>query len=106
MAHSKMKDRADVFASRKHFQSDTQRRLYGTQGPASVVRRVEVSAIDATALVAQMEEHIARAGETWKSIVRRAISLGARPRRGRSPKCAADTPLFAEKRRRAGLPHL
>jgi hypothetical protein len=30
-----MKDRPDVFASRKHFQSDTQRRLYGTQGPAS-----------------------------------------------------------------------
>ena len=61
MAHLKMKDRADVFASRKHFQSDTQRRLYGTQGPASAVRRVEVSAIDATALIAQMEEHIARA---------------------------------------------
>ena len=61
VAHVKMKDRPDVFASRKHFQSDTQRRLYGTQGPASAVRRVEVSAIDATALVAQMEEHIARA---------------------------------------------
>src|SRR3984957_20864118 len=61
VAHVKMKDRPDVFASRKHFQSDTQRRLYGTQGPASAVRRVEVSAIDATALVAPMEEHIARA---------------------------------------------
>jgi hypothetical protein len=82
MAHLKMKDRADVFASRKHFQSDTQRRLYGTQGPASAVRRVEVSAIDATALVAQMEEHIcARRSETWKGIVRRAtiIDWGARP---------------------------
>ena len=61
MAHLKMKDRPDVFASRKHFQSDTQRHLYGTQGPASAVRRIEVSAIVATALVAQMEEHIARA---------------------------------------------
>jgi hypothetical protein len=61
MAHLKMKDRPDVFASRKHFQSDAQRRLYGTLGPASAVRRIEVSAIVATALVAQMEEHIARA---------------------------------------------
>ena len=57
----KMKDRPDVFASRKYFQSDTQRHLYGTQGPASAVRRIEVSAVVATALVAQMEDHIARA---------------------------------------------
>jgi hypothetical protein len=61
MAHLKTKHRADVFASRKHFQSDTQRHLYGTQGPASAVRKVEVSAVDAMALVAQMEQHIARA---------------------------------------------
>jgi hypothetical protein len=61
VARLKMKDRPDVFASRKHFQSDAQRRLYGTQGPASAVRKVEVSAIDATALVTQMEKHIARA---------------------------------------------
>jgi hypothetical protein len=33
----------------------------GRLGAASVVRRVEVSAVDATALVAQMEEHTARA---------------------------------------------
>src|SRR3984885_9615810 len=61
MAHLKMKDRPDVFASRKHFQSDTQRHLYGTQGPASAVRRIEGSAIVAPAIVAQMEDHIARA---------------------------------------------
>jgi hypothetical protein len=55
-----MKDRPDVFAARKQYGSDIQRQ-YGTLGAASVVRRVEVSAVDATALVAQMEEHTARA---------------------------------------------
>jgi hypothetical protein len=55
VARLKMKDRPDVFAARKQYGSDTQRRA------ASVVRRVEVSAVDATALVAQMEKHTARA---------------------------------------------
>jgi hypothetical protein len=60
VAPLKMKDRPDVFAARKQYGSDTQRQ-YGKLGAASVVRRVEVSAVDATALVAQMEEHTARA---------------------------------------------
>jgi hypothetical protein len=60
VAPLKMKDRPDVFAARKQYGSDIQRQ-YGKLGAASVVRRVEVSAVDATALVAQMEEHTARA---------------------------------------------
>ena len=60
LARLKMKNRPDVFAARKQYGSDTQRQ-YGKLGAASVVRRVEVPAVDATALVAQMEKHTARA---------------------------------------------
>jgi hypothetical protein len=61
VARLKMKDRPDVFAARKQYGSDNQRLLYGKLGAASAVRRVEVSAVDATALVAKMEEHAAHA---------------------------------------------
>jgi hypothetical protein len=55
VARLKMKDRTDVLASREQFQSDIQRTLYGTQGAASAVRRVDAAGADATALVAQLE---------------------------------------------------
>jgi hypothetical protein len=49
-----------TYLQRESNMGDTQRQ-YGKLGAASVVRRVEVSAVDATALVTQMEEHTARA---------------------------------------------
>jgi hypothetical protein len=48
-----MIDRTDVLAARQQFRSDTQRKLYGTQGAASEVRKIDVTGIDTARLVAQ-----------------------------------------------------
>jgi hypothetical protein len=51
----------DVLASRGQYRSDIQRLLYGTLGAASAIRKVDVSTVDATALVAQIDNQTARA---------------------------------------------
>jgi hypothetical protein len=55
VARLKMKDRADVLAAREQFRSDIERKLYGTQGAASAVRKIDVAGIDTAGLVAQLE---------------------------------------------------
>jgi hypothetical protein len=55
-ARVKMKKRSKYALSRRQLERDAERMLFGTQGAASAVRRIDPATIDAAALVSQIDQ--------------------------------------------------